>query len=265
MARMRLTIRGKLGTISLSSFLEVLDGSLDVLHDLDRRISEQSWGTIQWVITHLGEGSTYVEVEPRVVRGEENYTRQVLESFTDGVEQIKTKGTTPPRFSLDNLKRVRDIVRQIGKDGLEGVDYSVEEYQKETELTSEFQNKLENLIGVHHRSLGSIEGTVELVSVHKGTRHFNIYHPITQRAVRCNLPKDYESDVFRAAEGRRRVIATGRISYNLKGEPISVHIMKPLRFLKEEDSLPDIKAMVGLDHNITGDLSTEDYIRSIRE
>ncbi len=118
---------------------------------------------------------------------------------------------------------------------------------------------------MHHHSLGSIEGRVELVSVHKGTRHFNIYHSITQRAIRCNLPKDYESDVFRAAEGRRRVIATGQISYNLKGEPISVYIKKPLRFLKEEDSLPDVKSMVGLDHNITGDLDTEDYIRSIRE
>jgi hypothetical protein len=266
MAKMKLTVEGKLGLISLNSFVIVLDNSLSVLHSLDRRISEQHFGTIRWVIAHVVEGnSVELEIEPKVIRGQYDYRRQVLVGFTEGVDQIKKEGTTPRYFDYDDIKYVIDIVRQFGKDGLEGVSYSVEEYDKKAALTTGVEENIEKIIGIHYHTLGSIEGRIELISVHKGSSHFNIYHDITQRAIRCSLPKEYEPDIFKAAEGRSRVIATGRISYNMQGEPIRVHIMKPLRFLKEEEALPSIQDILGSAPDITGDLCTEEFIRLMRE
>jgi len=266
---MRLTVEGKLGLISLNSFVIVLNNSLFVLHDLDRRISEQHFGTIRWVITHVTEThsveSVELEVEPKIIQGQQDYRRQVLVGFTDGVDQIRKEGTTPRYFDYDDIKYVRDIVRQFGRDGLEGVYYSIDEYDKKAGLTTDVGENIEKIIGVHYHTLGSIEGRIELISVRKGSSHFNIYHDITQRAIRCSLPKEYEPDIFRAAEGRSRVIATGRISYNVKGEPIRVHIMKPLRFLKEEEALPSIQDILGSAPDITGDLCTEEFIRLMRE
>lgn len=266
MARLLLTIRGELGRLSLNSFLGVLDNSLYVLRDLDKRISEERSGTMQWFITRVWEGnSVELELEPRVLRGQIDRRRPVLVGFTDGVEQIVKEGTTPRYFDWDDLVHVRNIVRQFGRDGLEGVVYSVEEYDKRTNLTREAGSNVESLLGEYSHALGSIEGRIELISIHTRYKHFNIYQDVTQKAIRCNLPEEYESDVFKAAEGRRRVISTGLISYNRKGEPIRILLKKPLRFLKEEESLPSIKDMLGSAPDITGDLCTEDYIRSMRE
>ena len=54
------------------------------------------------------------------------------------------------------------------------------------------------------------------------------------------------------------------MSYNVRGEPLSVNVDK-LRVLKEENELPSIDDMLGMAPDITGDLTTEDYIRRLRD
>jgi len=266
MAKMKLVVDGKLGLISVKSFVIILNNSIRLLQNLDRRISEERFGTINWVITHVAERySIDVEVESKTIRGLSDFGERVLIRFVDGVDQIRKEGTTPRYFDYDDVMHVRDIVKQFGRDGVEGVRYSMDEYNRRTELTTSTQENVEKIIGVHYHALGSIEGKIELISIHKGARHFNIYHNITQRAIRCSLPKEYEADIFKAAESRKRVIATGQISYNVKGEPIRVHILKSLRFLKDEEALPSIEDILGSAPDITGDMCTEDYIRSLRE
>jgi len=122
-----------------------------------------------------------------------------------------------------------------------------------------------SLVGTHYKSLGSIEGRIELVSVHKGSKRFTLYHIRTGKAIKCNLPPEVEADVWSAAEQRRRVGVSGLISYNIIGEPLSVLVKGPLRFFKTEEELPTSEKLAGIAPDITGDLSTEDFVRSLRD
>ena len=122
--------------------------------------------------------------------------------------------------------------------------------------------KVRLLTRVRNKSIGSVEGRLELVSTHVRTRRFNIYHAITNKAVRCNLPVAMEEQAI--SNLGRRVIVSGIVSYNAVGEPVKVEVDR-LRVLKEEKELPTIVEMLGMTPDITGDLSTEEHIRQLRD
>lgn len=263
MAKIRLTIQGKLGEISVASFLKVIEDSLWVFRDLDRGVSEDRRGTLHWVISGLGEGSTYVDIESRIGWGEQDFSRPVANHFIRGLHIIQQEGVTPPLFSVDTMKRVRDIVRQLGRDGVLGVEYTIPDLQEWIELTAATEKTIESLVGVHHRSVGSLEGKIELVSTHTPYRRFNLYHAVTNRAIKCNLPQEMEAGVIEVMKQKRRVVVSGIIAHNAKGEPISIEVKRPLRFLKREEELPSPRDILGMDRDFTGSLSTEEYLRSL--
>lgn len=263
MAHVTLTVQGELREISLDSFLLILRESLSILQGLDRAISQRRNGTLKWVLSGLQAGSAIVVAESRVVRGDEDFGPQVARHFVDGIYTIQTEGVTPALFSMNSMNSMRNIVRSLGTNGVSVLDIATPGLDKTVELSSEAEDKVEALVEVHHKSVGSVEGRVELISVHRGTRRFNVYHAITQKAVRCNLPEEMEDEVVYNLRQRRRVIVSGLISYNVRGEPLSIAV-DHLRVLKEEKELPTIEDILGIAPDITGDLSTEDYIKGLR-
>ena len=168
---------------------------------------------------------------------------------------------TGPDLMAEMIKQAKRFGSELIYTDVTEVDFSKQPFT----LTTESEHQIQQIVGVHHKGIGSIEGRIEIVSIRQGGRRFNLYHAISQRAIRCNLPEEIEADVFKAAEKRRRVVASGIISYNVKGEPLSLLVRRPIRFLKYEDELPTVENMLGVSEDITGDFSTEDYIRSIRD
>lgn len=264
MTTLRVTIRGFLGQISAESFTAILQRTLRVLHELDRRMSEERRGTLRWVVTGLGEGSAYIELSTKVIHGNRDYSSQVLQRFTSGLAQIQREGITPPYFSHNDMEALRDIVRQFRKDGVASVGY-IRPNSNPVELTEEAGTELEKLVGVRYRAFGSIEGRVELVSVKRGARRFNITHHRTLRSIRCTLPENIEGSVLDAIKGRYRVVASGMVSYNAKNEPIGLNVTEPLRFLGRQEDLPTTADLGGADPEITGSMTTEVFIRSLRD
>ncbi len=59
------------------------------------------------------------------------------------------------------------------------------------------------------------------------------------------------------------MIAFGLISINVKNEPLKVSVGS-IRVLGEGKRLPLASELTGSDPEFTGDLSTDEYIRSIR-
>ena len=183
-------------------------------------------------------------------------------SFVDGIKTILTEGVTPPLFSPDSMSSVRKIVRALGTNGVSALDIAIPELQRSVELSSAAEANVQSLVRVHHKSIGSVEGKLELISVHVRSRRFNVYHAITQRAIKCNLPKGMEEEVVRSLG--RRVIVSGLVSYNVRGEPLNVNV-DHLRVLKDGKVLPSIDDMLGMAPDITGELTTEEYIRRLRD
>ena len=262
MARVTLKVEGELRNISLDSFLLVLRESHSILQELDRALSKQRNGTLKWVVAGLQEGSAVVKVESRVIRGDEDHSLRVAQHFIDGIHTIQNEAVTPALFSLDTMTSMRRIVRYLGTNGVSALEVIAPDLNKSVELSSESSDKIQALVGVHHKSIGSVEGRLELISIHARDRRFNVYHAITSKAVRCNLPNSMEQEVVGSLG--RRISVSGLVSFNSRGEPIRVDV-NHLRVFKEEGELPSIAQILGLVPDITGDLTTEEHFRELRD
>ena len=68
-----------------------------------------------------------------------------------------------------------------------------------------------------------------------------------------------------AMKQHRRVLVNGRIAYNALGEPIRVNVQGAIRLLGEPKDSPTSEELAGSDPDLTGSMSTEDYVRSLRD
>jgi len=112
---------------------------------------------------------------------------------------------------------------------------------------------------------GEIMGCLEHVNIHGQENVFYIYPVIGPASVRCVFPVELLTDVSKAVSKKgTRVIVSGSLKYEKqKTYPYEV-VVKKIRIIKEDD-LPKLRDLVGLATDITGGLSSEEFIRKIRE
>ena len=61
----------------------------------------------------------------------------------------------------------------------------------------------------------------------------------------------------------KRVNVTGMVQYNARGEPMRVE-PEAIRALRDESELPTIEEMSGRYPDLTGELSTAQFLREVR-
>ena len=220
---------------------------------------------MKWMVIGLKEGNSgTIELRNRVIKGEEDFGAQVGSRYIEGIHHIEMQGIAPPDYDLDMLKDLQAMTRAFGQNGVDALSVSMPDHNKEAVLSWKSDETLQNLTGVHHKTIGSVEGRVELVSLHTGSRYFNVYHAITNKAIRCSLPEKLEEAAIEGLKRKRRVIVSGEISYNVEGKLLRVDVDR-YRTLPDEDELPSLEKTLGIAPDFTGDQSTEEYIRSLRD
>jgi len=153
------------------------------------------------------------------------------------------------------------FAQRIGREGVNGVVISSPD--RRVTISERSSENMRALLPEQDESLGSTEGTLETISIHRGQR-FVVYHSRTKKAIRCDIPIESGLlDQAKAALGSR-VVVGGRLHTNARGEPVRIAV-EELRTLKEKSRLPSISSLGGKYPDITGDLTTEQHIRNLRE
>jgi hypothetical protein len=158
------------------------------------------------------------------------------------------------------LKHTLELAKLIGHDGATGL--VVEDSLGQAELTPQAAQNIEPLIRPRQVSIGSVEGKLGLIAIHKKPR-FRIYEVVTHKAVTCDFNEERFLNLVKEALGQR-VVASGTVYSNIKGEPLRVEITG-LRILGAPSELPQVDDIGGMDPDLTGALSTAEYIQSIRD
>lgn len=116
------------------------------------------------------------------------------------------------------------------------------ERQVKATISPEVVPDLGQLINVRFQEIGSVEGRLEMISIHRVPR-FTVYHTITQRSIRCKFePKLL--DLVKEALGRR-VVISGVVYFNYRHEAVRVDLQK-LTILPKEEELPSTKELRGM-------------------
>lgn len=131
----------------------------------------------------------------------------------------------------------------------------------EVHVSQHVAANVDTLIGVHYEEIGSVEGRIEAVNIHKGY-HFGIYDFLTERRVDCSFPDTMLGEVV-AILGKRAIVY-GLRRTNARGEPLSIRVDRIQR-LRSSDELPSAAELRGIDPDFTGGMDAAEYIRMMRD
>lgn len=258
MSRLELLVDGPEGQITLAGFAGILTRARLILRDLDSAISARPKGSLEWYITDLRIGSAVAVVEsrPAVPEADERLAAMVSENFVIGLETIERGESLPAYFSDTDMGRVAAISRMLPQAGGEVFRAAhLNGGQRTATLTSKAAVNVTKLMEPHFKTIGSVSGKLEVISIH-GPPRFNVYDNLTKRAVRCRFPREQLDEV--AAALGQTVIVSGIVHRNGNGEPISVE--RPELRIVEAGQRPTTRDIVGIDPAFTGDEDTVDYI-----
>ncbi len=242
MSVLRLDIEGNPNQIPYRSFIQVANNSLGILNDLDGFYSRKHNATLDWYVNDLSKnGSLRIEIYSQVRHMKrvqyDDFSSSVADSFVEGFKVLETEGKSPALLTERGMHKASVLTHLIGKNGLQAVVASVPKTEKAAEITRKSAVNIEQLIPAASHSLGSVEGVLEVISIHRGNR-FVIYQDGTNKAVSCFYSKLPLLDRIKGALGQR-VVASGELFRNAKGEPIKVK-------LSQESQLQTIRREFGV-------------------
>jgi hypothetical protein len=267
MSRLRFEIAGT--SVSLPAYATAMHRVVQILRELDAAITGGGGTSLGWYIQDLSKnGSLGIEIKSKVKpqakskkSPRKDISTSVAESFVTTFENIQKRGISPPYLSEYGLKKLQSMMELLHTNGAIGYRATAVDTTRFVDVDESAEKTLRQLLPPSREEIGSVEGRLETISVH-GAKKFIIYHAITRKAVTCIISNDADLDVAKGALGRK-VLVSGLVTVNVKNEPIRVNV-GTLRVLGSDKHLPSAKSLTGSDPGFTGELTTDEYIRSIR-
>lgn len=229
--------------IPFETFLEAGSRLSALLAEVDSAVSGSQ--TLEWVISDLRFASATVAVSS-VPRSEEiiDQSPTIISSVLKGLETIERTAERPEYFTDEALLTAKRLVSLLnGKVERISIFGNVGVGSTGTvRATQRIAANVDQLLGIGTVAVGSVEGTLETVTIHGGTS-FNIYDTITHRRVRCVCDRE-RLDELEGCLGSR-VLVEGEIRYNVQGQPISIKVENH-RVLRSVEELPQATDIRGL-------------------
>lgn len=267
-AKLRLEVNGDTNSISYPTFSNATSRFLQLLNEIARAVAVKGEGRVTWYVSGLSsDGSLSVELFSKLKPPKgathkiRDFAPDIANSFVAGFENIELHGVSPPYLSQNGIERLQGLLDLLHSNGAKGFTATAIDSKRSVRVSDKASETLNELLPTKHREIGSVEGRLETVTIRK-SRKFIIYHSITKKGVTCYIEDD---EVFETAQANlgSRVAVFGDVSFNAKAEPVSIQVDR-VRILADSASLPRAADLTGSDPDFTGDLSTDEYLRSIR-
>jgi hypothetical protein len=259
---LRLHVEGRDGEIGFESFVAAMNRCLSIIRDVDRVLSARSSPALHWVVIDLGTASL-----DAVIRARQPQPRfydlppRVAEGSVEALRIADSGDALPPYLSETGLNVLEMLANGLRRNGATGLSLTHVEAESAAHVGPETRDNLKRLRVPAVQAIGSITGTLEAINVH-ATPRFSVYDVVTRRPVSCKFATDDLEEV-KAALGSRVNVA-GIVHRNSSGQPLRVDKAK-LTILPRAEELPTAADFVGHDPHFTGQLSTDDYMRKLRD
>jgi hypothetical protein len=241
----QLTIRVESTTefVDLDHFVSVVENTLAILADIEVSIGQYARRRIHWRISSVSLNSPLmVTVFPDTEEDDPEFGRQLLVTYTRGLRQIEEScEVRPSHFSDDALEAAKKLVAPLNS-GMRRITF-VTTVDEPVSPTQRAAANVDSILPKEHTELGSIEGYLESISVHK-ERVFAIWEVFSSLRVECRFSLDQLEEAKAALS--QRVAVTGTIRYDRRSRPVSISHITRIRVLRPQKDLPQARDLEGI-------------------
>jgi len=249
------------GRVRLNTFITQIQKLSAALHRIDRDANDGRSGSIFQIAELSYSSPVRVALEPKPIptfRPTGHLIVQQLQNVARAIESGDADSLTG--FDADLLDDIRGLAAPVGK----SVKSATLIFNGTTfDLTPRVTQQMESALAVEDECEGSIEGSLDQINIHQGANTFHVYPEVGPKRVTCHFPSKLYDDAV-AAVGRR-VEVIGTLRYRAKAPYPHQIAVTSLDIFPSEEELPDWEDLRGRAPESTGGLSSEAFIRELRD
>lgn len=238
-----LTLSGDVLTVD--EFVRAAQSLLRVLKEVDRELSGAI--TSEWTVQELSKSSpARLATRPEIIKSNAPDNRvRIVQIFDSGLRSILKQAVRPPYFNDQALRGARELTQLLGRDvhRISVTSVTNGEPRQAIHLNKHLVANVDELINPLYSYHGSVEGRLEVISVHNQDS-FWVYEDLSNRRVVCYCTRTELAEIDGQDLGRR-VVVSGLVRTNKSGAALSVRV-KSYRFLSYAPDLPTPDDITGL-------------------
>ena len=210
---------------------------------------------LKYKIVGLELGSACGDLGGRQARQGRDIRDKVLNTFRRTVAAIQ-KGKTPDRrLNQEALETFRKLAVPL--------DHQTRQvWVDDTLITPAFAVNLDKIVGATLPSETFVSGRVDRVNVHERLE-FVLYPPIGGVAITCLFDEELLPKVRRAL--RRNATVHGKFYFRENSAYPDRAVAHSLDIHPDDDDLPTLGSLRGIAPGLTGELSSVDFVRALRD
>lgn len=247
------------GQVRLSAFMTELQNLSATIARLDRDANDGRSATYLRIAQLSYSSPAKVVLEPTALPSQK-YAGAVLIENLRSISHALKNGSDLTDLDAELLEDIRGLAKPVGKT----VKSATLIFGNERlDLTQKIANRVDAALAVEDECEGFMDGMLEQINIHGGANTFHIYPDVGPTKVTCHFPpKLYEDAV--AAVGRR-VEVSGTLRYRIRAPyPHQIAVAGVTPF-PPDDELPDWEDLRGRAPAGTGGLSSEAFVRDLRD
>lgn len=246
------------GRLGLSALIDQLNALRDVLRQTERLLYGQA-GSVYYRIDELRQNSpATITVEAIPTSGREDNSTRIVDRFFTYLDRLSLPLAPPPEMDLAALEAFKRLAPTKHRHVL---GLSLRNGSAAKQLDEGFAEQVSRAIGPDHIVTGSVVGALEMINLHN-TPRFAVFTAIGERKVTCDFSSDLREQVIASIDKWVRV--SGKLRRKKwDRHPHAVDVER-IDVFPSESSLSQIDALAGLNPDIVGDQSPEDFVRALR-
>jgi len=247
------------GRVRLNAFMTELQSLSATINRLDRDANDGRAANYFQIAELSYKSPIRVVLEPQPLTRARYTGHLVIESLGRIVDALTT-GDNLTAIDADLLDDIRGLTKPVGK-AVKSATLVFNGYR--LDLTETIGHRVDEALKVEDECEGSLDGMLEQINLHLGANIFHIYPDVGPKKVTCHFPSKLYDDAV-AAVGKR-VEVSGTLRYRPSAPYPHQIAVTYVEAFPPDSELPDWDDLRGRAPNATGDLSSEAFVRELRD
>ncbi len=246
------------GQVRLGAFMNQLQKLNATITKLDREVNDGKQATVYRIAELSYKSPIRVVLEPQALPKFPYAGHAIVEGLVRVTHALENDDDLSG-VDADLLEDIRGLAKPVGK-SVANVTLLFNDHR--FDLTPKILSKVDIALATEEECSGYIEGKLEQINLHDGANVFYIYPEIGPRKISCHFPATLYDDAVSAVG--RRVEVYGLFQYRSGATfPHQVSVTS-IEAIPPESDLPDWEDVRGRAPDVTGDLSSEAFVRELR-